>query len=315
MVAIRDLLAAVAPRSTRRWWLNSLAVLGAGFLGACWWLTEPLTDPASNPVRSATVVSAARPSTAGVAVAARALPTWPDRRLEGAEAKRLLLDVLRHAGDRLKEVEGYTAVLRKRERIRGELGPEQTLAIKVRHEPFAIYLKFLTPQSGKEAVYAEGLRDNKVIAHGGGLSRLLVPRLAVAPDHPLALVDSRHPVTEAGLANLTARLIQYRRMDLDDPKAATVLDRTTDPLGQPRYRSVHTHPARHVDRPFARVVVMYDPATLFPTSIESYDWPRASAQGPLELAESYTYDQIRLDAKLTALDFDPANPHYAFHRY
>ena len=69
-------------------------------------------------------------------------------------------------------------------------------------KPFAVYLKFLAPQAGKEVVYAEGHHENKVIAHSGGLARLLVPRLAVAPDHPLALADSRHAVTEAGVANL-----------------------------------------------------------------------------------------------------------------
>jgi hypothetical protein len=33
------------------------------------------------------------------------------------------------------------------------------------------------------------------------------------------------------------------------------------------------------------------------------------------LAERYLYENLDLDADLTALDFDPANPEYAFHRY
>ena len=69
--------------------------------------------------------------------------------------------------------------------------PEQTLAMKVRNRPFAIYLKFLAPKAGKEVVYAEGHHDNKVIAHNGDWTRKLVPRLAVAPDS--AARPGRHP--------------------------------------------------------------------------------------------------------------------------
>src|SRR5947209_7268228 len=83
-------------------------------------------------------------------------------------------------------------------------------------------------------------------------ARLLVPRLAVAPDHPLALADSRHAVTEAGLAKLAGRLIHFRKLDLADPEAQTVLDTITDARGRRRFRSVHTHPTYHEDRPFAR---------------------------------------------------------------
>jgi hypothetical protein len=144
---------------------------------------------------------------------------------------------------------------------------------------------------------------------------MLVPRLAVPPDHPLALVDSRHPITEAGIANLTTRLIHYRRMDLGDPEAETVLDRVTDPQGRTRPRSVHTHPHQNPDRPFARIEVLYDPETFFPIDIRNYEWPGPGQTGDLLLAEHYLYEDLDLDASLTALDFDPANPDYAFHRY
>jgi hypothetical protein len=78
---------------------------------------------------------------------------------------------------------------------------------------------------------------------------------------------------------------------------------------------VHTHPHQTADRPFARVEVLYDPETYVPTDIRNYDWPSPSHTGGLPLAEHYSYDRLNLDASLTALDFDPANPAYAFHRY
>jgi hypothetical protein len=308
-----------APRAvlSGRWWIYPLVFIPSCLAATCWWLTEPLAGRSAGRrhAEAAPAAPVSLPSGARAAPEARAPVAWPGGRLEGRDAKRLLLDTLVRVARRLNKTEGYTATFHKQERIKGELGPVQTLAMKVRHRPFAVYMRFLGPHQGKEVVYAEGRHDNKVIAHGGGFTRLLVPRLAVAPDHPLVLADSRHPVTEAGLANLTARLIHFRRLDMDDPEAVTVLDRVTDDRGRVHFRSVHSHPVFQEERPFARVEVLYDPENGFPVDICSYDWPAPGHTGALRLAEHYAYDDIRLDADLTALDFDPANPNYAFHRY
>jgi hypothetical protein len=188
------------------------------------------------------------------------------------------------------------------------------MALKVRHKPFAVYLKFLAPRPGKEVVYADGHHDNKVIAHTPGVAGWLVPRLAVAPDHPLALAESRHAVTEAGLANLTRRLISFRELDLTESEAVTILDRVTDEQERTWLRSVHTHPHRHPDRPFQRTEVLYDPQTRFPIDIRNYDWPEPGHVGEPDLAEHYRYEDLNLDPGFSPLDFDPANPEYAFRR-
>jgi hypothetical protein len=68
-------------------------------------------------------------------------------------------------------------------------------------------------------------------------------------------------------------------------------------------------------RPFARVEILYDPATHFPLRISSFDWPAPGQTGDLELAERYAYDDLNLEAPLTPADFDPTNPDYAFMRF
>lgn len=305
----------------RRRWVPTialvLAMVPAALTGLSWWLTEPLGKLASEAEGAAApaLIPAPDPEPAPVAVSRETPPPWPEGRLEGDAAKELLLDTLRAAEARLENFEGYTATFRKQERINGTLGPEQTLSMKVRHNPFAVYFKFLAPHEGKEVVYAEGHHENKVIAHTGGFSRLFVPRLAVPPTHPLALADSRHAITEAGLANLTKKLIGFRRMDLEDAESVTILDSTTDLNGRSWLRSIHTHPHYHSDRPFARVEVLYDPETRIPLQISNYDWPAPDHTGDLLLAERYIYEDLDLNADLKALDFDPANPEYAFHRY
>ncbi len=251
----------------------------------------------------------------GPGARAQNLPEWPEGRIDGAEAKRSLLITLERVQERLKHVMGYTATFHKQERLGGVLGPEQIMELKIRHQPFAVYLKYVTPQKGKEVVFAEGHHENKIIAHSVGLARLLVPRLAVAPDHPLALAETRHAITEVGLASLTDKLVGFRRLDLDDPEAITVLDRFEDDNGRHWLRSLHEHPRQDSRRPFARVEVLYDPETRLPLQIRNYDWPQPGQQGDLLLAEQYQYEDVDLHATLRPIDFDPANPAYAFHRY
>jgi hypothetical protein len=301
----------------RRWrrWLMILAAIPIVLSGLSWWLTEPLEDEGAKTPPPVSTISLKPVVPLEVARPADVPPPWPEERVDGKVAKTVLLETLLAVRERLEKVEGYTASFRKQERVNGTLLPLQTLSIKVRRKPFAIYLKFLAPKEGREVVYAEGHHENKVIAHSGGVARFLVPRLAVPPNHPLALAESRHPVTEAGLLNLTNKLIVYRELDMDDTEAVTILDRVTDDDGRVWLRSVHTHPSRHSNRPFARVDVRYDPETRIPVDIESYDWPEPGHQGDLFLAEHYSYDNLNLGADLTTLDFDPANPAYTFHRY
>jgi hypothetical protein len=302
-------MATLHARLRAKTWILALVPVALIAL-ACWWFTEPLGPP---PVAAA---PASRPAHAdATAVEQTTLAAWPAARLDGVPAKKLLLKFLLEARARLERVEGYTATFRKQERIKGKLGPEQTMAMKVRNRPFAVYVKFLAPKAGKEVVFAEGRHGGKVIAHNGDWTRRLVPRLAVSPTDRLALADSRHPITEAGLVRLTDKLVGFRRMDLEDDDAGTILDRTTTPDGQERLRSIHTHSIRSEERPFARVEILYDPVTGLPLSISSFDWPKPGHDGPLDLAERYAYHDLRLDVPLTDLDFDPENPAYAFSRY
>jgi hypothetical protein len=298
-------------KSRRRAWLWLIPATPAALALASWWFTAPLDDSPTPPPAVPATSDTPPPAIPIV----DAPPVWPEGMLEGDAAKTLMLASAQRAADRLARVPYYTATLRKQERLSGRLGPENTLAMKVRNRPFAIYLKFLAPKAGKEVVYAEGHHDNKVIAHNGDWTRKLVPRLAVAPDSIVAMADQRHPVTEAGLVHLARKLLHFRQLDMGDDDARTVVDRTTDAEGRSWLRSIHTHSVADGSRPFARVEVLYDPETQFPLRISSYDWPEEGHEGDLDLAERYAYDDLKLDAPLTEADFDPANPAYAFMRY
>ena len=296
--------------STGRWLIRAiltfLSVAVTSLIVLSWWLTAPLEKVQDESSSESTIPEAL----------VKPLPVWPAESIEGLPAKQRLRDILLIVVSRLESISGYTATLKKQERIDGKLLAEQTLAIKIRNQPFAFYAKFLDPKPGKEVVYSDGHNQNQVIAHNGDWTRRLVPRLAVSPDSKLALNDSRHPVTEAGLVYLTRKLLNFRTIDMSDPEAGSTLDWAEGPDGRPWPRSIHTHPHPTPKRPFARIEVLYDPDSLIPRQIINYDWPAHGVEsgGELPLAERYLYLDLNFDVNLTDHDFDPANPDYAFHR-
>ncbi|MEW4567657.1 DUF1571 domain-containing protein [Tautonia sp. JC769] len=291
--------------------------------GVCWWLTPPLESLPPDSARWPSTPSGTDPTLVGAEIPAEDepeqavdLPEWPEERLEGQDAKQYLLEFMEQAVRRLDRVEGYSANLTRQERIQGELGPEQSLRIKVQHDPFAVYLRFEAPRAGKEALYHEGRFENHLLAHNGDWTRRFFPRLKVDPYGPIALADNRHPITEAGLAHLSRKLLHYRKLDLNDPMAETILDREVDEDGKLWYSSTHSHASYADDRPFAYVEIRYCPELLIPLHIVSYDWPQPGCDdGELQLAERYHYEDVNLDASFSAIDFDPTNPDYGFQRY
>ena len=80
--------------------------------------------------------------------------------------------------------------------------------------------------------------------------------------------------------------------------------------------AVHPHPspvpARTASSPNRRF--LYDPASRLPLRFTGFDWP-ADGNAEKPLGERYCYDDLDLDAVLSAKDLDPANPEYEFHRF
>jgi len=112
----------------------------------------------------------------------------------------------------LSKQAGYTATFLRRESVEKDVSPVDEMQIVVRHEPFAVRLDWL--ETGRRVAYTDGENDNRLLVRLGGSKRLF-GTLKLDPRGRLAMQNSRHPITEIGLLDLTNRLLTRCQQDLE----------------------------------------------------------------------------------------------------
>jgi len=221
------------------------------------------------------------------------------------------------------EVNDYTAILIKRERIDGVLGQHEYATLKVRNrkvqdgklvQPLSVYLKFLKPSSvaGREVIYVENENDGNMVAHEGGFKGKFLPTVSLAPDGMLAMRGQRYPVTEIGVENLIVKLIErgetskrFQDVRCDFRTNARVKDTECTVLEV-------MQPTQHPDLEFYKAQVFIDEKLNLPIRYIAYDWP-SSEEAPLDVLEEYNYLNLKVNVGLTQNDFDPYNEEYNFY--
>jgi hypothetical protein len=212
----------------------------------------------------------------------------------------------------LEAVKDYTGEFSKRERVGGELLPEERNAAKIRHQPFSVYLKVIKPASsaGQEVIYVEGRNNGNLIAHTTGFGSNVIGRLSLDPHGFLATRGNRYTIKDVGLKNLVIKLLDLgKRKELFRESKVTIskMDFADRPCTQVEISS--PHPIGDFRLAIARIVL--DDKWDVPVHFESHEWPAEGGDKPV-LSETYSYYDLRFDVGLTDRDFDPDNPEYAF---
>ena len=212
-----------------------------------------------------------------------------------------------------KNIQDYTCMMVKRERIDGKLGDYQYMVTKIRNHPFSVYLGFLKPEdvAGREVIYMDGANKNELQAHEGKGIRARLGTFSFNPTSAIAMEGNRYPITQIGIANLTHRLIevaehdkQYGECDVQIRKNGKVNNRVCTIIEV-------THPIPRRNFLFHKAVVYVDDEMNVPIRYEAYSWPKVPG-GPPVLDEEYTYVNMKLNVGLTNADFDIHNPMYHF---
>jgi len=213
---------------------------------------------------------------------------------------------------KIAELKDYTAIITKQETINGEKQAAQQMDLKIRHEPFSVYLKFRYPRdlAGQQVIYIKGQNNGNMWAHGIGLQRKL-GTLNLDPNGLIAMRGNKYPITEIGLLNLVDKLVEVGEKDMkygectvnyyegikSEDRECTMIE------------VIHPVPRKNFTFYIARILV--DNEYNMPIRYESYEWPTEKEPDP-SLIEIYTYQKLRLNVGLTDEDFSIKNPKYDF---
>ena len=235
-----------------------------------------------------------------------------------AQAQHPLIPALQMAQGALNNIRAnikdYSCTMMKRERIDGKLNDPEFMHLRVRHEPFSVYMYFLGPERlrGQEALYVAGKNNGNLLGHAGSGIRKVAGTVQLAPTGVMAMAGQRYPITEIGFYNLTKRLVEVADQDklfgeceVQYRKGAKINKRLAMCI-----QVVHPVPRKNFR--FHKALIFVDDELNIPVRYESWDWPERPGGPPL-LLEEYTYTDIKINNGYTDQTFDEYNTEYHFH--
>ncbi len=239
-------------------------------------------------------------------------------------ALRLHIALLELGKHRIENLPDYTATFIKQERVDGDdLQDLQTIQLKLRHKPFGVYMKWLEGGDiGREVLFAEGQYDEKMQVRLGGNKGKVLPVMKLDPDGSLAMKESRHPITEMGLLQLTELVLQYRKRDYEQKQGMRwemlpdqkFLDHVCDCW-------VVEYDTADVEKTYRKSITYIEREMSLPICVKNFGWPTegmdvtdAAALDEATFIEYYGYTDIQFKDRLSDNDFDKKNGDYKFRR-
>ena len=219
-----------------------------------------------------------------------------------------VIRVLEEVSENLDQnVRDYSCTLTKQERLNGDLGKEQHIFMKVRNEPFSVYMQFQQPHAGREVLYVDGMNDGNLIALEGGWKRKIMSPVSLDPEGMIAMRGQKYPITSVGLRNLVTKIIERSKKDNRFAECEVTYDpnQTVEGRSATLIQVTHPHPRKEFYCHVARIFL--DNETRVPLHYDAYMWPtKPGGRPPLE--ESYTYRNLKLNNGFGARDFEKDNP-------
>ncbi|MEX0642409.1 MAG: DUF1571 domain-containing protein [Pirellulales bacterium] len=206
-----------------------------------------------------------------------------------------------------QNVRDYSCTLVKQERVDGELGEKQNISMKVRQDPFSVYMRFLNPFQGREVLFVNGQNNNEMFVLEAGWKRTVLGKMSFSPDNAIVMRGQKYPITRVGIHNLLTSLIKYGESELQYAECEVTSNPDVKITGRSTtmIQVVHPIPRQNFRAHITRLFL--DNELRVPVHYDAYQWPdKPGAQPPLE--ESYTYANLKLNNGFTARDFDSENP-------
>ena len=228
----------------------------------------------------------------------------------GEHPLKAAIKLVAQAHEAASELGDYQAVFTKREMVNGRMYASQ-MQMKLRQEPFSVYLRFINPEhAGREVLFVEGRNNNQMLAHDTGL-KALVGTVALDPQGQMALAEARYPVTRIGMKNLSKGIMTQWERESEFGESEVKYYPEAKLGEQPVLVIESSHPTPRKQFRFALTRLWLDKETRLPVRVQQYDFPAAPGGQPV-LVEEYTYTNVEPNVRLTDADFDQRNPAYQF---
>ncbi len=207
---------------------------------------------------------------------------------EPVEAAPTPESLLAQARTRLDAMASYQVRLTRQERLGAALPAAEDVIVSIRKNPRAVRLEWPDgPHKGRESIYVDGGPMYISLPHG------LIPRMALDPNSPLVMRNSRHPITEAGFESILTTFA-HDLADTASTKVRMAGTETPEGFARPCDKVVATFAGGETG------VLDFDPTTHLPALVE-----RRAADG--SLLESYRFLDVQADPP-TLASADAFNP-------
>lgn len=212
----------------------------------------------------------------------------------------------------IRQVPGYTSTLVKQEVLRPGTPPTiQRMYLKLRREPFSVYLKYVEPSPGREVLFVEGQNRGKLQVHEPSGLASWVGTVSLAPTSDRVMAENRYPITMVGLEKSLEQLLA--RWEQDAPHGEANVRQQEDVevhgISCTLYEVVHPQPRPHFQ--FQKTQLYIDPSNGMTVRLAGYGFSSRQGGQPV-LLEEYTYLDLRTEVALTSHDFDAGNRSYRF---
>lgn len=237
--------------------------------------------------------------------------------LNGHWAMLMSVMLLERGCESFGQTDHYTCTFTKQERIEGELSEVETIDLRLRHEPFSVFMHWQTGQVDQEALYVEGMYDDKLIVQPGGIrGRFVRKSLELDPEGPLAMNASRHPIYQAGILELARITLEYHRRYLERGNGYRCEMRDDETLaGRPCYLFLVEHESPEISPLYRKSFIMIDQELFIPVCVKNFGWPAGEIDGDVDeetLIEFYTYTNINTQQQMADAEFSRDNEGYRF---
>jgi hypothetical protein len=201
-------------------------------------------------------------------------------------------------------VKDYTCTLVSKENVGGKLQEQNVIQMKMKTEPFSIYMRWLAPESSQnqEVAFVLGKNNNKMRVKSNKLKGVL-GFMSIDVNDKRVMEHSRHTILEAGIGNMIEQHINQWQTDRAIGKTIVTPPVEHVYAGRKCYKIELTRPTKQAEFYCHRTVIYLEKESKMPIRLENYNWPVPGGPAGGELLEMFGYVNLQFNTGLKDADF------------